>query len=53
MANVITHLEAVSPLRVKLSERTQRIAQRDDSTRLLASRLPAKRHTAEALAKAN
>jgi 2-oxoglutarate dehydrogenase complex dehydrogenase (E1) component-like enzyme len=53
MANASTHLEAVSPMRMKCSERTQRVARRDDSTRLLASQRPAQRHGAEALAKAS
>jgi hypothetical protein len=52
MSNVITHLGAVSPLRVKRSERTQRVAHRDDSTRLLESKLPAQRYVSDVLAKA-
>jgi hypothetical protein len=53
MSNVITHVGAVSPLPVKRSERTQRVAHRDDSTRLLVSQLPAQRYASDALAKAN
>jgi hypothetical protein len=53
MSNVITHLEAVPPLRVKRSERTKSVAHRDDSSRFLVSQLPAQRHTAEAVAQAD